>query len=114
MNKNTVSYYNTLANRIVALGVGTDWKDGTYTFSQNPEFPGMSSAEIFVNDWRVAGALMEKVCDNGWWPELEKDQGKYSCLITGPKCDSEDSPWAKDKSFPLAISLACADALEHV
>ena len=106
-----------LADKVVALGVGrqghTKSADGVgfyYTPEDDcGEEDGMYS-KLFVRDWRVAGALMEKV-------------GTDSCFHINlyPKCYDVDifdneclhvANQRHDSSLPRAIIEACVGALE--
>ena len=119
-----------LADRIVALGVGSMLsaknKHGVYVRSypwyevNDDEFMAGStkkSASHFVRDWRVAGAMMEKVInkdnreDNGNYDiQTHHESGKYWTMI-----DSNHG-WANEgvqnESLPRAINEACVEALE--
>jgi hypothetical protein len=94
-----------LADRIVALGVGCKTENGDFPF--NNEYCIASSffrADQFESDWRVAGALMEKVLDrardrNKAWDEINP-QGNWNSFMVQPK------------SLPRAINEACVEALE--
>ena len=106
-----------LADRIVALGVG-DWmenKDGRWYRIR--DWGDYSQPELFTSDWRVAGAMMEKVInkdnreDNGNYDiQTHHESGKYWTMI-----DSNHG-WANEgvqnESLPRAINEACVEALE--
>jgi len=84
-----------LANTIVEFGVGNihDLSNGSKCYEiENNHMP----AKEFVRDWRVAGAMMEKM----------------SCLAISAACKKSDGllyhGWLKD---PRAINEACAKAL---
>ena len=56
-----------LANEVVALGVGNSWGD-SFAIDEKVQLDpveiiedGPVPLELFVRDWRVAGALMEKL-----------------------------------------------------
>ena len=90
-----------LADRIVALGVGNHqhFSDGRdkgdwYGFDCTGD-----TAEYFVRDWRVAGALMEKCkyTHGGYWFGVVWDQAGLTHT---------------DESLPRAICEACVEALD--
>ena len=97
-----------LADRIVALGVGLrnpDEKDW-FVYGIPSLFPA-TTAKHFVRDWRVAGALMEKVPtielaqlvnSQGWAAQAANED----CLYTE----------VRNESAPRAIIEACVEALE--
>ena len=88
---------NELADRIVALGVGSridmepPHSGHAYHIESTPTDWLILSDEFFVRDWRVAGALLEKVYD------------AYATLreVVEPY----------DGGDPRAISEACVEAL---
>ena len=100
------------ANRVVALGVGSHagWIGGYYMSWDASECDaGLDThdAESFVEDRRVAGALMEKVdyfeckpCPSGKWMVRVSTES-----MMGVK-------EAFNKSLPRAIIDACVDALD--
>ncbi len=51
-----------LADKVVALGVGTALINGLYCFGEPSDTVQNLHADVFVRDWRVAGALMEAKC----------------------------------------------------
>ena len=85
-----------LADRIVALWVGDyhidNMPDYLYSLDNTP-----FSAEQFVRDWRVAGAMMEKVCEDGETAWIDLVENRLN-------------PW--QESLPRAINEACVEALE--
>jgi len=103
-----------LADKVVALGVGAKWP----VESQTPRYhvdsksarqnTGYLMPELFVRDWRVAGALMEKIAcieidtiGNPWW---------VACNCTaGPQPHKYHK--AEGESLPRAIIEACVEAL---
>lgn len=94
-----------LADRIVALGVGVKDPFRSYMYSVSRLAGVRYDAESFVRDWRVAGALMEKVIvvethdlDNEWYAKAEPRGGVYVI--------------ACHESLPRAIIKACVGALE--
>ena len=84
-----------LADRVVALGVGAKCPNGRYV-DRSVDGDFYSDAE-FVRDWRVAGALMEKVGNIG---------------LVGELFDQADL-WYKPTE-PRTIIEACVEALEPV
>ena len=100
-----MSVNHELAQTVVAHGVGVDWKDGTFGFGPNPS--AIDSLEIFLTDWRVAGALLEKMrCHFVIYQSL----GEWSF---GWDLDVDGTPahevW--NKSLPRAIIEGCTRAL---
>ena len=105
-----------LADRVVALGVEeigqTDFR---YTLTK-----GIGTAymmpEIFVRDWRVAGALMERAVKQDLWFNLFQDaHDQKRCVIDlmyGPD-NKEITDMASDRSLPRAIIEACVEALQE-
>jgi hypothetical protein len=98
-----------LADRIVALGVGSGLADCYLidAFSQ--------SAYQFVRDWRVAGALMEKMSSvHVYWDDIG-----WSCKATERYVTGKDTGVgnvdALDRQYhdlPRAICEACVEALD--
>ena len=92
-----------LADRVVALGVGYDG----YKFYMGES---LISSKYFVHDWRVAGALSEKV-DGVEYAKLT--DGRWQCLICPPDGTFMRDSWSENESLPRAIIEACVDALEN-
>ena len=106
-----------LADAVVALGVGS---------YQNPLFlvddqysASILPAESFVRDWRVAGALMERMTGEVliWrinYEDEDLEGGELVSLQTGYAWVVEP-PRTKDarqyESLPRAIIEACVEAL---
>jgi len=88
-----------LADRAVALGVGKKLDSIYYSWGQQ--------SDKFVRDWRVAGALMEKV------PTIELAQLVNSQGWAAQAAD-EDCLYTevRNESAPRAIIEACVEALE--
>ena len=97
-----------LADKVIALGVGYQ---GTYPLScdgvgfyHEPYEDGGMCAELYVRDWRVAGALMEKcsgvntVRRDGKWKSYAVKN--FGVALT-----------AGNDSMPRAIIEACVEAL---
>ena len=99
-----------LANRIVALGVGTMYGSEIFYSLESSEYVQGWEADQFTHSWEVAGALMEKVVTEtdrdviAMW-----DDGKYLCAV-----DRYDDMAIEQstESLPYAINLACVEALE--
>ena len=93
-----------LADKVVALGVGGMFGDGAYFSFENSiaNDDQWVIAELFVRDWRVAGALMEKV-------------DKF-CAGTCKECilvsvNNNETMEFETESLPRAITEACVEAL---
>ena len=91
-----------LANKIVALGVGyagIGEELGFFALNKemydNLSMCGMFPAEIFVCDWRVVGALLEKCLDAEIVLALIMDEAMRNL----------------GESLSLAITEACVEAL---
>ena len=90
-----------LADR-VSIILGAKHCDGP--FPDNWYFPdqeiekylGFNDAAL-VRDWRVAGAMMEKVCEDGETAWIDLVENRLN-------------PW--QESLPRAINEACVEALE--
>jgi hypothetical protein len=97
-----------LANKIVVLGVGRpftyyDGGDQFYIIKY-----GKLTADKFVRDWRVAGAMMEKMPDGEvtiWQQKYEDDSPMW---IVETHLTNADG---RDESLPRAINEACSEAL---
>ena len=113
-----------LADTVVALGVGRQGTaisaDGvgfyyTPTDENTHEEEGLYS-KLFVRDWRVAGALMEKVEAKGYDFVADVQAGKQAIIRTGrwsgERCSTENTKGiGTDESLPRAIIEACVEAL---
>ena len=91
-----------LADVIVATGlftVGSEWGD-IKMYNVEPEHDLLCD-ELFVRDWRVAGALMEKV-------ESESKTSDTAWMF------GQALAWHRDgeESLPRAIIEACVEALK--
>ena len=100
-----------LADKVVALGVGKflPAKLGKiHLRSEDGYSIGFldSSVSEFVRDWRVAGALMEKV--DSCYPEKLIDE-RWQVQASMNAMPTE---WLVNKSLPRAIIEACCEALE--
>ena len=76
-----------LADRVVALGVGIKSNRGMSEYSHNLyDFPGNPYPvcdDVFVRDWRVAGALLE-TCESGSIVNCSDDDlGMWSVMFNG-------------------------------
>jgi len=100
-----------LADAVVALGVGVQGMDGSFLdlyhmpgYSDDPLHP-----EHFVHDWRVAGALMERLP-----AEATIHINFYDLMdvdIFNPDCTHAAN--SRAESLPRAIIEACAAALQE-
>jgi hypothetical protein len=92
-----------LADRIVALGVGSSSPlENTMLYCIAAAF---LRDDQFVRDWRVAGAMMEKVCHNKLMQiEQWDDSTEWAVDFGGMAC-------ADNESLPRAITEACVEAL---
>lgn len=96
----TPEQYEELAQRIVAQGVGHE-SGGTYSVHQRITEDNYMTPYRFCNDWRVAGAMMEKCLkDREAWRKVSK-----MALLDLHRLAS---------NFPASINLACCDALETI
>ena len=100
-----------LADRVVALGVGeflpSRLNNGIYVRSYD-EYGMDHDAEpdnVFVRDWRVAGALMEKV-DSIYPEKLIDERWQVQASL-----DAMPTEWLTNESLPRAIIEACCEAL---
>lgn len=86
-----------LADKIVALGVGELDDIGDYVVTGTWDSDGEPCIdEVFVRDWRVAGALMEK------------NEGNLEAIFALNSLDY----LPKDEALPRAITEACVKRLE--
>jgi len=101
-----------LADKIVALGVGElSTIDGTLSTEAVYLINSfMLTAERFVTDWRVAGALIEKIKGS---VQIVYQHGMAACAVT--LLDDKDhfvsSKAARHLLIPRAIIEACVEAL---
>ena len=106
--------FNQLADRIVKQGIGCKSEDGRYD-KTNWRAHGATeatvtrctnmNAEMFCHDPRVAMALMEKVDGMG----LSKPDNIVQAFMED---DRTSGPIEINDSLPLAITIACLEALE--
>ena len=77
-----------LADKVVALGVGSNYSKGEgrrMPEMDGPQTMGPYTDEVFVRDWRVAGALMEK-CGQCEVNQLSAPlEPKWTALIDTPR-----------------------------
>ena len=93
----------TLADAIVGCGVGQCQHRKWYGIDHSGD-----TAEDFVRDWRVAGAMMEKMDGELLiWPQ--KYSGRTDVWIVEPEKQDTD---ARNESLPRAINEACVGALK--
>lgn len=90
-----------LADRIVALGVART--EGTQYFMLKGQPHTHNTAEQFVRDWRVAGALLSKL-------SAAEKAGKIK--ETDIQRIFSDLVWQSKFDDPRAINEACVEALE--
>ncbi len=111
-----------LADKVVALGVG--YRSGPHAygiFLAEGTSERIGGPEDFVRDWRVAGALMEKMTMEGpdklrtvmgsYHPTLGSFEASVSTSATNPYGTYLDR---SNESLPRAIIEACVGALEPV
>ena len=103
-----------LAKKVLALGVGESWVPGTYELyddngrgDHTGAFLKYEAAE-FVRDWRVAGALMEKV-DAHFIEKLT--EAMWAVRSDKPYGQGKTRNWYENESLPRAIVEACVEAL---
>lgn len=115
-----------LADAVVALGVGRQGKypesaDGagfyyTPTDENTHEEEGLYS-KLFVRDWRVAGALMEKIAkncvDNKRVLGMTFTADKNSMYVSADTIGGSDID-ITNESLPRAIIEACVTALTEL
>jgi len=116
-----------LADKVVALGVGCtfEWGDTEGVMRQywapDSETSG-TAADKFVCDWRVAGALMEKVFDKKYsFMVMQMPDDMPVMTIQAPITTGEEygdpskrRSWASQvvaEPLPRAIIEACVEAL---
>ena len=99
----------TLADRIVALGVAAKAPcEKEWWIYYIPEVvPGLT-AENFVRDWRVAGALMEKCTDLHY----DTMPGITTVIAWANNGNDSSEEIEVTESLPRAIIEACVEALE--
>jgi len=110
-----------LADRVVALGIG-GYAKLTEADTEPYDFYGdFQSADQFVRDWRVAGALMEKCIGMAIEPlEIDSGYGRgwevCNCFSVNSKFGGGDHCYkfckAENESLPRAIIEACVEALD--
>ena len=106
-----------LADKIVALGVGDSilgWpgREGVYMVLLD-DANRWQDIEVFVRDWRVAGALMEKCATveidtigNPWWVAA------YALKLDAEGKQLPERYFkAEGELLPRAINEACVEAL---
>ena len=93
-----------LADRVVALGVGQCQHGKWYGYDHSGDTAG-----LFVRDWRVAGALMEKV-DAHFIEKLTDVM--WAVRSDKPYGEGKTREWYENESLPRAIIEACVEALE--
>jgi len=104
-----------LADKVVALGVGK-FEGGRYWVHDEScdwdQWDGPVSADIFVHDWRVAGALMEKVLttnvDTWFYAEQMYNSTEFMAEI---KSTCDELPEFISESLSRATIEACAETL---
>ena len=106
-----------LADKVVALGVGNNTHD-LYAFGAYHVI-GCAFSD-FVRDWRVAGALMERMPDEVliWrinYEDEDLEGGELISLQTGHAWVIEPTRTKdarQNESLPRAIIEACVEALD--
>lgn len=111
--RNAMTDFQKLADEIVGCGVGRKVKhignrNWRYSFIIDcPDHEIQDTAEDFCNDWRVAGAMMEKIPDGFGYTKSVNDWIVYDTNFRG-----DELVLAKNESLPLAINEACCEALK--
>lgn len=112
-----------LADKVVALGVGEHWTSmGVKWYRLINRTMSMSEQEkYFVRDWRVAGVMIEKVCDKECDQSLIGSEDEFEQILVGRGGDGFfcDVPTMRasldigksNESLPRAIIESCAEAL---
>lgn len=125
----TPERYKELADAAVRVGVGTYVDPVTGIKRKRPLMPGHRelgrpvSYEAFITDWRVVGALMEKVQAvfiealsgtedrvDVWAVRADKAYGQRTRSWAAPLA----AEWVENESMPLAIAEACLKALGEI
>lgn len=105
IERDPVSDDKELADRVVALGVGQQCGKGFYLLPESWDYSAIEGnecdAELFVNDPRVAMALMERVLDEGFVFDIGQKVRIVSTDIAIPI----------NESLPRAITETCVEAL---
>ena len=98
-----------LADKVVALGVAKRFPDegDWWIYSLNDIGPNGQIAKLFIRDWRVAGALMEKMDGELliWRQAYDNDSPVW---IVETHLTNADG---RDESLPRAIIEGCVEAL---
>jgi len=102
-----------LADAVVALGVGQKDPHQKILPYQAPDSNEWDEDELFVRDWRVAGALMEMWAEDQQHEfDIGSDKGLFYCAPQAPDDYSWNSVcWIQNESLPRAIIEACVEAL---
>ena len=112
----TESEAREIADKVVALGVGESTlgdRGWLYRLDDDHIWLFEDTAETFLNDWRVAGALFEKCggiyahCEphiDGWWCYVESNKAVKMPLKNFT---------VENESLPRAIIEACCEALDR-
>ncbi len=105
-----------LADAVVALGVGVSGNNDWY-LPPDHEFGATSvSAQVFLRDWRVAGALMEK-CAESQDPDRRTIALSFGMDMFCATAAGSSTPTygvyleRSDQSAPRAIIQACVEVL---
>ncbi len=115
-----------LADAIVALGVGKNYGGINCQYSLYDQNAGYSidhgedilfSAESFVRDWRVTGALMEKAVRAGCIVDLSPRERsdmifKDAFFVAEANTKKKLGHQVSDDCAPRAICEACVEALQ--
>ena len=105
-----------LADAVVALGVGCARLDKYQVAPVTDNVREYGSAKWFVRDWRVAGALMERVYEKRYsFMVMQMPDEKPMMTIQQPlTAENDQKNWAAqvvNESLPRAIIEACVEAL---
>jgi hypothetical protein len=108
-NRSTEVNDKELADKVVALGVGTLSADNkSYWLPCGNLY--VTSAYKFVRDWRVAGALMEKALNGERLLNIAHDKTVFIFTGLEPPADYIE---VQSESLPRAIIEACVEALSN-
>ena len=104
-----------LADKVVALGVGWSGEPGSDAYWPDGERYATSGnvlrADTFVRDWRVAGALLERL-DAFGSHKIRGNKYEFRPFIHGCRIGSNGLRHVVNESLPRAIIEACVEALD--
>ena len=106
-----------LADKVVALGVGGHWDDRGYRYRLGITDKLSVDAYAFVRAWRVAGALIQKLCDSSPWGSMVLNPSGESynayCETRKTEYSKARNAHTKQESLPRAINEACVEVLTN-